>query len=53
MVRRNIMTRIYMSEVVLPTPPHAAPLSPNAARGTPPKPLPPNKEKVSKRKRDI
>ena len=35
------MTRIHMSEVVLPTPPHA-PLSPNAARGTPPKDLPPN-----------
>lgn len=38
------MTRIHMSEVVPPNPPHATrpPLSPNAIRETPPKALPPN-----------
>lgn len=44
------MTRIHMSEAVLPNPPHAPsppspplpPPTPNATRETPPKALPPN-----------
>lgn len=44
-VRRKIMTRIHMSEVVPPNRPHAlSPLSPNATRETPPKALPPDQE---------